>query len=167
MKVDWRAGFRFGMAAMAIACLAPGGTVRAEEKTGPPAKAVADQASAPEREIPGAEERAQRLTDRMKGELGLTEEQVSRVAEINLRIAKQVDEIRGASDVSRNERANRMRSAQGQRDKELKAILTEGQWAQYEKMRDAMKSKAHDRAKEYRSGGDPGRDGNKPRQGGS
>lgn len=164
MRADWRAVLHSGMCVVAIACLAMCGLVRAGEKTGKSTEEATDQAAAPEREIPAAEERAQRLTDRMKGELGLTEEQVPRVAEVNLRIAKQVDEIRSASGGSRDERADRMRSAQGQRDTELKEILTKEQWTQYEKMRDAMKAKARDRVKEYRrTGGDGERKDKKPR----
>jgi len=150
-----------GSLAIAIICLAPTGTAGAEKESKKPVEAVTDEAAAPERSLPVAEERARRLTDQMKEQLGLTEEQMPRVAEINLRIAKQVDDIRVAAGGNRSERANQVRSAQAQRDKELKPILTREQWEKYEKMLEEMRSKARDRAREYRrqGGGEGGGDG--------
>jgi len=150
-----------GSLAMVIVCLGPAGAAGAGEESKKTKQAVTDEKAAPEREIPVAEERARRLTDRMKERLGLTEEQIPRVAEVNLRIAKQVDDIRSASEGSRSELSSNVRSLQEQRNKELKEILNGEQWKEYEKMQEEMRSKGRDRGKEYRgkggekSGGEP------------
>ena len=111
--------------------------------------AVQEEPSAPEREIPPAEERARQLTEKMKEKLGLTEEQVPAVTEINLRAATQIDTIIHSGG-SRRERLEELRSVQQQRDKELEKVLTKEQWKQYVAIKDELKAEAKTRAKELR-----------------
>jgi NACalpha-BTF3-like transcription factor len=102
------------------------------------------------RELPPAEERAQQLTDKLKEQLGLTEEQVSKVAEINLRTAKQTDAIMNSPGEGRRGRLREVRAIQEQRDTELKKILTEEQWEKYGQIKDEMKVERRARAEEFR-----------------
>ena len=133
---------------MAIFCLALAGPAGAVDEPVASADGAQADKTAQKRQIPPAEERAQRLTDRMKEKLGLTEEQASKIAEINLRTAKQNDAAFGASGADRRESLRQVRAANEQRDKEFKKILTGEQWKQYEQMREEMKEEVRAKARE-------------------
>jgi hypothetical protein len=139
--------------AIAVLCLALAGPVGAGEDPEQPSQPAVDESAATKPERPGAEERAQKLTDRMKKDLDLTKEQIPRVAEVNLRIARQVDAIMGAPGGDRRQRVHEVRATQEERDKELRQILSEAQWQQYEKMKAEMKAKLRERVKEHRRRG--------------
>lgn len=87
------------------------------------------------------EERAKSLTDKMKEELVLTDAQYQPIYDLNLKYAKQNDEIAGSSEGKRA-KIKQIRSAQSNKEEELKAILTEEQYQKYGAMKDELKSKA-------------------------
>lgn len=74
------------------------------------------------------EEKAQRLTDRMKTELNLTDEQVKQVYEINLEMAKGMDEIDKGNKEARQE-------VQSAYKKKLATVLNDEQLAKAKEMR--------------------------------
>jgi hypothetical protein len=90
-------------------------TARAEEEKAAP-------------KMPPAQERAKELTARMKEKLALTEEQVPKVEEINLRAAEAVDHAVALPGAGRVDRFQSVRNAQTERDNELKGVLTQDQW---------------------------------------
>ncbi len=129
-------------AAACLVCFALAAPViRAAEETKPPAETAKPQATAPKHNLPPAEERAHRLTERMKEKLNLSEDQVPKVEEINLRTAKQTDTAVQAS--TREDRQAKMRAAQEQRDKDLKDVLNQDQWKKYQQIKGELKSEAH------------------------
>ncbi len=166
----------FGGLGVALFCLALAGPAAAApaptgddpDQTEEPQTAAADEAPAPKRERPPAQERAQRLTDKLKEKLGLSDEQVPKVAEINLRAAKSMDATAGAPG-GRRGRLREVRSVQQQRDKDLKEVLTAEQWKQYEAIREEKRSEARSRMRERRSGAGAsspqGDAGSEPREG--
>lgn len=76
-------------------------------------------------------ERAQRQTERMRAELGLTDAQVLKVEVINLKYANAAERLRGQGG-DRRAALQRARELQGQKNEELRTVLTEVQFAQYE-----------------------------------
>jgi hypothetical protein len=89
--------------------------------------------------LPPAKERAQELTAKMKEKLALTDDQLDKVADINLRAADGVDTAIALPGASRYDRFQSVKAAQTQRDNELKGVLTQDQWKKYKKYKDEFK----------------------------
>jgi hypothetical protein len=89
--------------------------------------------------MPPAQERAKQLTDKMREKLALTDEQVPKVEAINLRAAEAVDHAVALPGAGRVDRFQSVRTAQTQRDNELKGVLTQDQWKKYKKLKDEFK----------------------------
>lgn len=129
-------------AAACLVCFALAGPVaRAADETKMPAETAKPQATAPKHTMPPAEERAHRLTERMKEKLNLSEDQVPKVEEINLRTAKSTDTAVQAS--TREDRQAKIKAAQEQRDKDLKDVLNPDQWKKYQQIKGELQSQAH------------------------
>jgi hypothetical protein len=77
-----------------------------------------------------AEERAQVLTDWMKSELQLTEDQEAPVYDINLKYAKKGDEIKQSSG-RKIDKFKKVKAYGQEKDEELKSVFTEDQYALY------------------------------------
>ena len=101
--------------------------------------AAAEDTEKPAAKLPPAAERAQALTAKMKEKLALTEEQETKVAAINLRAAEAVDHATALPGAGRYDRFQSVKSAQAQRDNELKGVLTQDQWKKYKKLKDELK----------------------------
>lgn len=87
------------------------------------------------------ESRAATLTERMKTQLSLTDDQVTAVQSINVKYAQKNQEIwTGAG--GRLAKFRDLKSSQKDKDKELKAVLDKDQYKKYEAMREEMKEKA-------------------------
>ncbi|MCI1647260.1 MAG: DUF4890 domain-containing protein [Bacteroides sp.] len=84
------------------------------------------------------EERAKMLTEKIKEALSLNETQEKTVYDINLKYAKQNQEVM-TSDGDRAEKMEKMRSLQDAKNGELKKVLTEDQYKKYEKMLEEMR----------------------------
>lgn len=93
-----------------------------------------------------AEERAQKLSDKMKTELSLTDEQYEKVKAVNLKYAKKNDEIRNGSG-GKLSKYKSIKSSQSDKKKEMKAILTEEQYKKYEQMMEDAENEARERMK--------------------
>ena len=83
------------------------------------------------------EERAQRWDNWMKEQLALTPEQQGKVQEINLRYAKQNENLKTAT-ASRREKFKELRSIDKEKDSELKTILTKDQFPIYQEKKKAF-----------------------------
>jgi periplasmic protein CpxP/Spy len=79
-------------------------------------------------------------TARMKQELELSEEQTSAVAELNQRYFARFGELREQSQAQREDRHAGKRALMGERDAELRQILSEEQYARLEARREEHRS---------------------------
>ncbi len=86
------------------------------------------------------EERAKMTTDRMKESLSLDETQTKSVYDINLKYAKKNEEI-FKGDGDRAAKMKEIGDLQEAKDKEFKAVLTDKQYGDYQKMVQEMKSR--------------------------
>jgi len=88
------------------------------------------------------EERAKRQTDMMKTQLNLTAAQEPKVADINLKYAKKMEDVRKISDTAVQHKTSK--SIQSQKEKEMKGILTDTQFKEYLKMMEEMRNRRRD-----------------------
>ncbi len=103
-------------------------------------------------ERPNAEERAQRMTERMAEELGLDEEQKAKILAINLEAAQardaQMEAAKEAREAMKKQRES-MREEMKAQDERIKAVLTEEQAAKWE---ETKREKREDLEKRRRKG---------------
>lgn len=92
------------------------------------------------------EERAKKMTERMKAVLSLTEEQYPKVKAINLKYAQKNEQILKGSG-SKLSRYKAVKSSQKEKKREMKAVLTKEQFKKYEEMLDEMEAEAKERYK--------------------
>jgi hypothetical protein len=93
------------------------------------------------------EGRAAALTEKMKTQLTLTDDQVPQVQAINLKYARKNQEIwTGAG--GRFAKFKSLKSSQKDKDGEIKAVLNKDQYKKYKAMQEEMKDKAR---AEYKS----------------
>jgi len=83
------------------------------------------------------EERAQHWDNWMKEQLALTPEQQGKVQEINLRYAKQNEELK-ATGGDRRSKFQELKSTDKEKDSELKAIFTKDQFKTYQEKKKAF-----------------------------
>jgi hypothetical protein len=107
---------------------------------GAKAQSAADSARTPEG-------RAAALTEKMRTQLPLTDDQVPQVQAINLKYAQKNQQI-WAGGGGRFAKFRELKSSQKDKDKELKAILDKDQYKKYEAMQQEMKDKAREAYKE-------------------
>ena len=132
-------------AAACLVCLALAGpAVHATEGTKPPAESAKPQPTPAKRNLPPPQERAHRITEKMKEKLNLTEAQVPKVEEINLRTAQQTDAA-SQSTGTREERVAKVRAVQQERDKGLKEVLNQDQWKKYQQIKSDLMQEVHNR----------------------
>lgn len=93
------------------------------------------------------EERAKALSDKMKTELSLTDEQYEKVQAVNLKYAKKNDEILKSSK-GKLSKYKSVKASQDEKKKEMKAILTEEQFKKYE---DTMEEKQNEARERYKN----------------
>lgn len=94
------------------------------------------------------QERAGMQTSRMTERLGLNEDQETKVYQINLANLLKTDSLRTLvreGQIDRSEMFMVFRDMQMERDKEMKAILTEEQMPAYEEMKQEMMSRFGER----------------------
>ena len=88
------------------------------------------------------EQMAQFQTDKMKEHLGLTGDLLTSVQNINLKYAHKIASIR-QSDSDMESKKEQMIELKGQKESDLKAVLTEEQLSQWRKARNEMAGKKH------------------------
>lgn len=89
------------------------------------------------------EQRAQLQTTLMKTKLSLDSAQVTKVQAINLKSAQKLDPIL-KSDGRKLKMMREVMSIQKEKDADLKTVLTDEQYKQYEKMKDELKQRLMD-----------------------
>ncbi len=96
-----------------------------------------------------AEERAQKITDRQKAELGLNDDQYGKVLDINKKHAAKMEVVHEKARVEREKRKAEMQTLEASRQAELNKVLTPEQYEQFkmnkEKKKEKMKSHKGDR----------------------
>ena len=90
--------------------------------------------------IPDAADRSASLTDWMTTNLKLTDEQVPKVQDINVKYANMVDALRNSSQGKKQKMAT-LKNYDASKDKELKEVLTGDQFQTYLAKKDEMKKK--------------------------
>jgi hypothetical protein len=90
------------------------------------------------------EERAKFQTEMMRTKLNLNAEQQSKIEVINLNYAKKFEPIIKSSD-RKITRFKQAMSLQKAKDEELKKVFTAGQYQQYEKFKETLKSTLKDK----------------------
>jgi len=90
--------------------------------------------------IPDAADRSASLTDWMTTNLKLTDEQVPKVQDINVKYANMVDALRNSSQ-DKKQRMATLKNYDASKDKELKEVLTGDQFQTYLAKKDEMKKK--------------------------
>ncbi len=93
------------------------------------------------------EERVQKHTDKMATDLGLDESQKAEVAAINKKYGAEAEELRADKQAEKNTRRTDAQKRLAARDAELKAVLTDDQYAKHQEMKAARKAK-HEAKKE-------------------
>jgi len=96
------------------------------------------------------EERAKMMSDKMKSDLTLTEEQYQKVQTVNLDFITKTSSL--SRDRDKDSLMKKMKTYDDDRSKSLKGILTPDQLAKYEKdrskMKDSMKNRMRGRMKQ-------------------
>lgn len=95
------------------------------------------------------EERAEKQTGWMKDHLALSEDQIPKVYDINVKYARQMQQVR-VSGKPRVQKLKMAKSLSQERDKELKNVLTSDQYAQYETKKQETRKYLLERAKDRR-----------------
>lgn len=94
---------------------------------------------------------AQRITDSMKVQLKLTDEQVPKVQAINETFASKAASIRsGGGD--RMTKGKKLKEANGERDDALKGVLTEEQFKEYKANKKENKAAMRERMRDRKRG---------------
>ena len=84
-----------------------------------------------------AEQRAERMTQDLKKELNLNEQQTNQVAEINRRTTQEMEQVRNNQTLSRQERRAQMHQIQERRTAQINALLSEQQRGKFAKHQQA------------------------------
>lgn len=77
------------------------------------------------------EERAEKQTERMTKQLGLSDAQSAKVQELNLKYGEKIKEVRDNADGDREAMRANLETLQTERNAELKTLLTEAQYASH------------------------------------
>ncbi|PWT96614.1 MAG: hypothetical protein C5B52_15375 [Bacteroidetes bacterium] len=109
-------------------------------------------ANAQSHQMASAADRATKYTDWMKSTLKLTDDQVSKVQDINLKYANKTDELMKAAN-SKKEKMQALKSQEEGRDAELKGVLTNDQYQTYQEKKKQMKKKMKQSMKEKKAAG--------------
>ena len=106
---------------------------------------------AQQKDMSPPEDRAAGLTEWMKTNLQLTEEQVPKVQEINLKYANKNEDLKN-SKLARKQKLQTLKLNEEGRDAELKQLLTDSQYKTYTTKKHEVKEKMKEGAKSKRSG---------------
>jgi dipeptidase len=105
-------------------------------------------AQPPQRRTP--EERAKQETEWMKKELNLTDAQAARVDSLNLKYAKELQQVREKDFTDRQERFEAMKTVRDKKTEELKRVLDEKQFSLYqEKIKDFFQGRQGNREQRH------------------
>ena len=91
-------------------------------------------------QLPDAAERAAKLTDWMKTNLKLTDDQVQKVKDINVKYANMLDQL-DASDATKDQKIQTWKTNDAAKDAEMKGVLTDDQYKTYLSKKAEIKKK--------------------------
>lgn len=111
--------------------------------------AVCDPASAQEKTPKTPEERATAITDWMKTNLSLTEEQVPKVQDINIKYANKNEATKNGGE-SRMQKLKAVKADEKAKDRELSSVLNADQFKTYQAKKEELKQKFKEEAKKRR-----------------
>lgn len=94
---------------------------------------------------------AKRMTDSMTVQLGLTEDQTSKVLAINEEFAGKAADIRNEGG-DKFAKLKKLKAARSEHDKALKSVLTEQQFKEYKANKKENKAAAKERYKQLKEG---------------
>lgn len=90
--------------------------------------------------MPNPEERAKRLTEMLRTELKLNDNQLKKVSDILLKYSKKIDTLRNKVK-NREEMFEIMKNNQTEQDNEMKKVLTKEQFKTYQKIMEENKNR--------------------------
>lgn len=96
------------------------------------------------------EQRAQKMTDWMKTNLQLSDEQATSVHAINLKYANENESLRGDTS-ARREKYKKLKDTQESKDEELKGALTAEQFSTYLSKKKELQQKMREQVRERRN----------------
>lgn len=85
--------------------------------------------------------RAKKISEKMKTELSLSEDQYKKVYDINLAYTQKITDLRNKTSEDRKEKMNSFRELGKNRNEELKAVLSADQMSKYQDMQKEMRQK--------------------------
>jgi hypothetical protein len=94
-----------------------------------------------------AENRAKKITEWMKTNLQLKDDQVSKVQDINLKYANKMDEVKNSSG-SKQDKTKTMKTNEDARDNELKSVLSDEQFKTYQSKKAELKKSMKEKGKQ-------------------
>ncbi len=97
------------------------------------------------------EERAKMLTENMKKNLSLTEDQYEKAYNINLAFMNKATQVRNSGG-GRLAKARKLKDADGERDKMLKGVLTDEQYKKFKEQKAENREEMKKRMKERKEG---------------
>ncbi len=96
------------------------------------------------------QERAKILTDKMKQDLSLTDQQYQSVYNINVKYAQKTDSVLNKTALDKRQKLKTEKTFLTSKDKELKAILTSDQYSKLQQEKKEMKAEAKEKMKDYK-----------------
>ena len=102
-----------------------------------------------DKSIPPAADRAAKITEWMKSNLQLTDDQLPKVQDINLKYANKADELRTMT-MGKRQKLQKLKADGQAKDGELKAVLTPEQYKIYESNKAELQKQFKEKAKERR-----------------
>ena len=106
--------------------------------------------SAQEKQHMNPQEKAQKLTDWMKTNLKLTDDQVAKVQPINLKYAQKMADTKNSTQ-DQKAKMDAMKADEEAKDAELKAVLTPEQYTSWEAKKADMKKEMMEKMKDKKS----------------
>ena len=104
-----------------------------------------------QKDIPSASERATKLTDWMKTNLQLTDDQVPKVQDINMKYANKMEELKNNA-AGKRQKLLTLKDNDKAKDAELKQVFTDSQYKIYLTKKDELKKKLKEEMKERKAG---------------
>jgi protein CpxP len=94
-----------------------------------------------EKEVKTPEQRAEKKTEILTKKLDLNANQQTKVAEMNLKTAKEVDAIKSNQNLSKEEKKNAVKQLRETKQAELRGVLSSDQQQKFDKMKEKREQK--------------------------
>ena len=104
-----------------------------------------------QKDIPSASERATKLTDWMKTNLELTDDQVPKVQDINMKYANKMEELKNNA-AGKRQKLLTLKENDKAKDAELKQVFTDSQYKTYMTKKEELKKQLKQELKERKAG---------------